>query len=468
MSNAQAQQKDLKSGKLYPQLIKLAAPAALGMMFNTLYNLTDTWFAGQISDQALAALSIASLIFFLTISIGNGMRSGTSAMVAPDVGNDKKDEVLAWVNNAFGIGLISAAIVFVLAYAFGPMLLSYLASQQAVADLAWEYLSIILFSNVVFAMISVAAGILVGHGDTVTYRNVLMVGFFVNLGLNPLFIFVFDFGIAGLAWATILIKIASAIYLIVAVKNTTAHWPIPAFKWARWQKLFAQIAPASLNMIIIILGSFVMIKFVGEFGDDAVAGYSVGLRIEQVLLLPALGLNAAMMAMGGQNFGVDQYQRIKDAYHKALKLGMVVAVVMIPVMLFASPSLVNSFSDTESVATVGISYMRIDAIAFFAYVVFFISVGTLQAIKQPNFPMILGAFRQILIPVGIYYLLVVYWDFGVNSLFYALVGVVSVSAVILYLYTNRQLKKLIADGCMAKKIIQLNECSGQLRLNLTH
>lgn len=446
MANAQADQKDLKSGAIYPQLIQLAAPAALGMMFNTLYNLTDTWFAGQISDQALAALSIASLLFFLTISIGNGMRSGTSAMVAPDVGDDKKDEVLAWVNNAFGIGLVSAAVVFILAYSFGPMLLSYLASEQEVADLAWQYLSIILFSNVVFALNSVAAGILVGHGDTVTYRNVLMVGFFVNLGLNPLFIFVFDFGIAGLAWATIIIKIISAIYLIHVVRKTTSHWPLPAFDMSRWKKLFEQIAPASLNMIIIILGSFVMIKFVGEFGDDAVAGYSVGLRIEQVLLLPALGLNAAMLALGGQNFGVNQYQRIQEAYHKALKLGMVVAVLMIPVMLFASPLLVSSFSDTESVATVGISYMRIDAIAFFAYVVFFISVGTLQSIKQPNFPMVLGVFRQILVPVGIYYLLVMHWDFEVNSLFYALVGVVSFSAVILFLYTNRRLKILIAEN----------------------
>ena len=122
---------------------------------------------------------------------------------------------------------------------------------------------------------------------------------------------------------------------------------------------------------------------------------------------------------------------------------MVVTVVMVPVMVFASPWLVNSFSDTESVATVGVSYMRIDAIAFFAYVVLFISVGTLQSIKQPNFPMILGVFRQILVPVGIYYLLVMYWDFGVNSLFYALVGVVTISAVILYFYTNKQLKKLI-------------------------
>ncbi len=446
MNKAKSQQKDLKSGAVYPQLIQLAVPAAIGMMFNTLYNLTDTWFAGQISDQALAALSIASLIFFLTISIGNGMRSGTSAMVAPDVGEDKKDHVLAWVNNAVGIALVSAALVFVLAYFFGPKLLSFLASQQEVADMAWQYLSVILFSNVIFALNSVAAGILVGHGDTVTYRNVLMIGFFVNLGLNPLFIFVFDFGIAGLAWATIIIKIASAIYLIYAVKKTTYHWPVPAFDMSRWKKLFEQIAPASLNMIVIILGSFVMIKFVGEFGDDAVAGYSVGLRVEQVLLLPALGLNAAMLALGGQNFGANQYQRIKDAYHKALVLGLVVTVVMVPVMLFASPFLVNSFSETQSVASVGVSYMRIDAIAFFAYVVFFISVGTLQSIKQPNFPMVLGVFRQIIVPVGIYYMLVIYWDFTVNSLFYALVGVVSVSAMVLYLYTNNQLKQLISKG----------------------
>ena len=443
MRTATPENRDLTQGSIYRQLIRIGIPAALGMVFNTLYNLTDNWFAGQISDVALSGLSIASIVFAMFLSLGMGLQSGTSAMVAADLGNRNDDQVRNWINCSLGITFFLSVLILVLGLVFGLPLLQTLSETPEVVTVAWEYTWVILFANVFFNITSCFAGALIAHGNTKSYRNILIFGFFANWLFNPLFIFVFDFGVAGLAWSTAIIKLGSSLYLWRVLQQEVGYWAKPQVDWGHWLQMLKQIMPASMNMLTIIICGFITIYFISQFGDEPVAGYSVGLRIEQVLLLPALGLNAAMLALGGQNFGVDQYQRIRDAYHKALKLGVVVTVGMVPGMVFASPWLVNSFSDTESVATVGVSYMRIDAIAFFAYVVLFISVGTLQSIKQPNFPMILGVFRQILVPVGIYYLLVMYWDFGVNSLFYALVGVVTISAVILYFYTNKQLKKLI-------------------------
>ena len=195
-------------------------------------------------------------------------------------------------------------------------------------------------------------------------------------------------------------------------------------------------------MLTIILGGFVTVSLVGRFGSEHVAGYAVGLRIEQVLLLPALGLNSAVMAIVGQNFGAGLTTRVHETYRKSLLVGLIMAAVSIPVMLFLSPAMMDFFTNDESIRNTGAAYLRIDAIAFYAYVVIFLSTASLQAIKQPLFPMFLGIARQFVIPVIINYILIVVFNFPMMSIFYTIISVVVFSALFAYWYTNRQLRMI--------------------------
>lgn len=197
-----------------------------------------------------------------------------------------------------------------------------------------------------------------------------------------------------------------------------------------------------MNMLTIIVGGFITIYFIGRFGDEAVAGYSVGVRIEQLLLLAAMGLNVAVMAVAGQSYGAKNYQRVKDTYHQALKLGFVVSLLAMPLMVFLSPLMMGQFSSDEKITAIGVYYLRVDALAFFGYVLLFNSVAVLQAIKQPIFPMVIGVLRQMVLPTLANFMLIVVFDYDVHAIFWAIVCIVLSSAVLMLVYTERRLNQL--------------------------
>ncbi len=414
----------------------------MGMIFNTLYNLTDFWFAGLISDDSLAGVSIAGSVFFLIVAIGAGMQGGTTAIVASEVGKKKFDQVKNWVNQATGLALVFGTVCLTGGYLIASDLIKFLGAEPHIEPIAWDYISIVLLGNFSFVLMSVAAGALMALGDTKSNRNALATGFFINLALNPLLTFTLNMGVTGLALATVIIKSGSTCYLFWVLKKELGEWTRPAFNFSYWRELLAQVVPASFNMLTIILGGFITVSFIGRFGSEHVAGYAVGLRLEQVLLLPALGLFTAVMAIIGQNFGAEQPARIVETYKKGLLIGLGVSVLFIPVMVFLSPTLLGFFSKNQQIINTGATYLRIDAVAFFAYVVLFISVASLQAVKQPLFPMFLGIARQLVIPAGINYLLIVVYGFPMISLFFTIVCVVVISACVSHWYTLKQLKKL--------------------------
>ena len=440
--NPAADDRDLTRGPIYKHMIRIGIPAALGMVFNTLYNLTDNWFAGRISDVALSGLSIASIVFAMFLALGMGLQSGTSAMVAADLGTKDAEKVRTWINCSHGITWFLSLLILALGLMFADDLLGFLSDDETVIAVAWDYTSVILYGNVFFNITSMAAGALIAHGNTSSYRNVLVVGFFANWLLNPLFIYVFDFGVAGLAWSTLVIKLGSSVYLLMVLKNEVLSWSIPAYNWDHWKQLLSQILPSSMNMLTIIIGGYITIYFISQFGDDPVAGYSVGIRIEQLLLMPALGLNAAVMALVGQNFGAQNIDRVKETYFKSLKLALLISLFFIPTMIFLSPLMMTQFTDNEKIIKVGVDYLRIDAVAFYGYMMLFCSNAVLQAIKQPIFPMIIGIMRQMVLPIIAFYLLINVMNQGLYSIFWAIVTIVLSSSIFAVLYTYRKVKSL--------------------------
>ena len=437
-----AQTPSLTSGPVLGHIVRLSIPASMGMVFNTLYNLTDFWFAGMLSDLALAGVSIAGSVFFLLLSIGIGIQIGSSAVIAPDAGKENWGAVADWVDHAAGVALLLSVVAMVAGFFCARPLVTFLGAEADVEPLALEYLVVTLGGAIAFILSFSAAGALMALGDTKSNRNALAVGFVANFALNPLLTFVLDLGVTGLALATVIIKGAAAIYLYWVLSRRLGRWVRPRFAIAPWQALLRQVLPASFNMLTIILGGFISVSLIGRFGSDHVAGYAVGLRLEQVLLLPALGLNSAVMAIAGQNFGAGHAERVSETYRRGLWVGLAMALVSMPIMVFLSPAMMRFFTDSETIIATGSTYLRIDALAFYAYVVLFLSVAVLQAMKQPLFPMFLGIARQLVVPATINYLLIVVYGWPMISLFYTIVSVVIVAAVIANWYTLRQLRKL--------------------------
>ena len=433
---------DLTIGSIYQHLIRLAIPASMGMFFNTLYNLTDNWFAGKVSDDALVGLSISSIVFYLFIGLLAGLQNGTSVMVSTELGLKQPQQLKNIIRNCLGLGLAFSLVITVAGVLFAKDAIHWLSTNDIITGLAWEYIEVLILGNVAFSLSAVGAGALMALGDTKSNRNALVVGFFVNLGLNPLLTFGLDMGVAGLAWATLIIKFASALYLLNILCKKLGYRPLPCLNKLVSLAILRQVLPASFNFFIMIIGSLMITGFVSRFGDYAIAGYSVGLRLEQVLLLPALGLNAAVLAISGQNYGAKNYRRIAETYRKGLILSLSISLVCIPVMIFLSPLMMSFFSQQDTIIDIGTTYLRIDALAFFCYVSLFISVATLQAIKQPDFPVVMGFFRQLLLPFIVNYLLIIKFDYSIEWVFGSVASIVFISMIVTLIYTRSQLKKL--------------------------
>ncbi len=415
------------------------------MLFNTMYNLTDLWFAGLLSTESLGAVSIAGTVFFLMLSLGFGLQAGIAAVVANALGRNDQRQATMLCDSAITLGVIISLLVMVAGLTAGSGLVAILGAKDGVYELADSYLSIIFWGAPALIISFAAAGALIGYGNTSANRNALIVGFFCNLVLNPLFIFSLQLGVGGLALATVVIKSAATIYLLWVLKRYTGKLVSPKFSVASQLTLLRQVVPASATMMSIVIGSFVTVYFIGQFGSTHVAGYMVGLRLEQILLLPALGLNSAVIAITGQNFGAGLHHRVRETYLVSLKMGAFIAVVAMPVMIFLSPFLLKLFSSDSDVINTGTLYLRIDALVFFAYVVLFQSTASLQGIQQPIFPMVMGVVRHLIAPVSLYILFINIYGFSFVAVFWSLFTIVLLSAVISHLYVQARLKVLVNE-----------------------
>jgi putative MATE family efflux protein len=269
-----------------------------------------------------------------------------------------------------------------------------------------EYLDIIFYGTFIVLIQISLNGTLNAQGDTKSYRNVLIFSFFLNIFLNPLFIwgysFIPGFGIAGLAIATVISQSIGTIYLAYKVNNCKireylkAQCFIPKFEYLK--PLTEQAVPVMFSMLFIGVGIFNILYFIGQFGDLATAGYGAALRVEQVFLLPVIGLNTAVLSIGGQNFGAKAYDRIRELYTKALLFGSSFMAIAGIIIFFGAEFFVSLFTDNQEAVNSGAIYLKVAALIGPIYPVFFITTAVFQAVKKPLYSLYLSILRLTAFP----------------------------------------------------------------------
>ena len=387
-------------------LKKVTIPASVGSLFQTFYNLVDTWFAGKISPEAISAIAKSFPLYFIIIAIGVGVGASTNSLIGNSIGSKKVKVASLYVSQS----IIFAVFISILVTLFGlntsDFFLSVMGSNAESIALTREYLDVIFYGTIIVMVQISLNGTLNAQGDTKSYRNVLIVSFFLNIFLNPLFIFGYGFipafGISGLAIATVISQLLGLIYLIYKVnacalkKYLTLECYIPKFKLI--YELATQAFPIMFSMLFIGIGIFNILYFIGKFGDLATAGYGAALRIEQVFLLPVIGLNTAVLSIGGQNFGAKKIDRIKELYSKALLFGSTFMSVAGVIIYTNSIFLVSLFTDDPVAIKHGSIYLQIAALIGPVYPVFFISSAIFQAIKKPIYSLYMSILRLTAIP----------------------------------------------------------------------
>jgi putative MATE family efflux protein len=396
----------LTKDPIWSLLRKVTIPASVGSLFQTFYNLVDTWFAGRISAEAIGAIAKSFPIYFTIIAVGVGLGAATNALIGNSIGEKKERVASMYVAQS----LIFALAVSVLVTLFGLNVSSYLlgvmGSDAAGIALTREYLDIIFYGTFIVLLQISLNGTLNAQGDTKSYRNVLIFSFFLNIFLNPLFIWGYGivpaFGIAGLAIATVISQTIGTIYLAYKVNNCKIREYLklkcffPKFEYLK--PLTTQAVPVMFSMLFIGVGIFNILYFIGQFGELATAGYGAALRVEQVFLLPVIGLNTAVLSIGGQNFGAKAYDRIRELYTKALLFGSSFMAISGIIIFFGAEFFVSLFTDNKEAVTSGTIYLKVAALIGPIYPVFFITTAVFQAVKKPLYSLYLSILRLTAFP----------------------------------------------------------------------
>jgi len=424
----------------------------VGFFFNTMYNVVDSFYAGRISTSALVAMALSFPVFFIIIAISQGISRGSSALIANAIGAEDVEKEKLLSSQIYSLGLICAITLSVIGLNAAPSLFRILGAEGESFDLAMAYISPLFIGAVFFLLSSMSNAILLAHGDSKTFSKVLIASFLLNLILDPWFLYggfgLPAIGIRGIAWATVLIQAVGGIYVFSVVLRRGYVDIGKALKTLPKLRIYGEILkqgiPTSFNMMSIALGFFVTTYYLNFYGEVAVAAFGVGTRIEQIALLPAIGLGTAIVSIVGQNNGAGRMDRVAECMKLCVKYGLtLILVASVLISIFATP-LVSLFTDDEAVIKAGARYTRIMAFIQWAYVMGFIYIGYLQAIKKPMYGFFEAVARKIVLPLGVFYVAVKVFDVGLDGFLFSMVGINIAMTIVTIVYAQMVLRKMAA------------------------
>lgn len=413
---------DLTTGKISIHFRNLAVPMAIGMIFYTLYNMVGIFFAGKLSTSAQAAIGIGHLVFFFLIAFGFGLNAAMAGLVGNARGRGDAENAKEIVDRGFVFTVFISILLVIVGFVFGPLIINLISEPGLYRYFAGRYFLFLLISLPAFLISYTCNGALQAQGDSLSMQRALTMAFFLSVLLNPLLVFGVPgiwngFRFDGITIAAILSQLSIMIYMVSKLKCSEIGLRISfkGFMLPRpiYIKIFNQMLPQCLSFQMVIIGSLVIQFALKGFGEHALAGYNIALRIEQLLLLPILGMTHALLPIVAQNFGAQKYDRVRKALFYCWKFGILTMILAYPVIWVFGALIIALFSSNLDVIDVGIGYLRIDGLILPFYAMLFAVNSFLQGVTRPASIFWIGLFRQGLLTGFFIWFLIVILDFDI-------------------------------------------------------
>lgn len=443
---------DLTVGSMAIHFRRLAIPAALGMLFATLYNVVDVYYAGRLSTDAQAGLAIGYQAFFVLMALGFGLSSALSALVSNAKGSGETSQVRRYISQGLTFAIILTLLSMIIGWFIGPKLIGLVSEPGSYRNAGLGYFGWLIFALPGFLIAYGGNGILQAHGDTLSMQRALMLAFFANVLLNPLFMFGIPnywsgMGFNGIAAATILSQTCVMVFIVFRIFQLEAMQTFKLIEFLPssdiFKQIFSQLLPASSALMVMFISGFVVQFALKEFGGHAVAAYGVALRIEQILLLPVLGMTGALLPIAGQNFGAKEYDRVRSALQYCWKAGFIMSLIAVPSLLFGANFAMSLFTSDPDVISAGSSYLRVDAFLFPIYMMLFSINSILQAFKKAIWTLYISIYRQGFGVAFFVWVFISLFNFDVQGVWLGIATAVSSGWILSLIIANRVAKKEI-------------------------
>ena len=433
-----------------PDLVRrIGFPVSIGVFFNTMFNVVDTFYGGAISKEALAALTLSFPIFFIIIALGSGMATGTIALLGNSLGADNRKEAELFAVHGFVVAGILAILMTIFGLLAAPFLFGILGASGNYLTMALSYIRPIFWGSIFFSLVYMLNAPLTALGDTKPFRNFLVMGFLLNIILDPWFIFgglgLPPLGLAGIGFATILVQFLGCLYLgykvyrsgLITARSLTYLPP----RLRPMGQIILQGLPTSLDLSTVSIGGFILTFFISQFGPLAVAAFGVASRIDRIIMLPLVGLDVATLSLVAQNNGAGLVDRVRLTIKTAIRYGFILMVIgSATIVIFANP-LMRIFTNDPDIIAIGVTYIRISALALLPSTLVFVSFAAMRGLKKPLLAMTMSIARMIVAPALVIYLVTQYFDVGLIGIWWTIVSITLITGIVAYATLTRLLSQ---------------------------
>jgi putative MATE family efflux protein len=364
---------DLLDGPVGKNLFYLSLPVIVINLLQTMYNLADTFWLGQYSGDALAAISFAFPLVFFLISLGMGVAVAGSVLVAQFEGSGRSERVNYAASQTIAFSVLTSVIFGVFGYFFMGDIVGLLGATGGVATSATEYLRVIsigLFSMFGFLVFQ---SLMRGYGDTVTPMLLMLGTVILNIIIDPLFIFgwwiIPELGVKGAAYATVLarsLSLAVGIWMLfTGRRGLTISLSRMKPDFGFFKKMMGIGVPASVegtgrsvsvNAVTAVVGT--------TFADPVVAGFGIGIRVFSMIFLPAAAVGRGVESMTGQNIGAENFDRAGETARDGAKYSFLILSALGVITFIFADQIAGVFTTEARIAEIAAEFLRYVAFSF--------------------------------------------------------------------------------------------------------
>jgi putative MATE family efflux protein len=431
-------QRDYTEGPIGQAILILAVPMVLEMVMESVFAVADVFYVSRLGAAAVATVGLTESILTLVYTVAMGLGIGATAMVARRVGEKDREGAGRAAGQAILLGLITAAVLGGAGVLLAPYMLSLMGASPEVIEMGTGYARVMLGGNASILMLFLINAVFRGAGDAAIAMRVLWLANLINILLAPCLIFGLgpfpELGVTGAAIATTIGRGTGALYAFSRMLRPGSRLNIARRHFRPDFALMGQLVRLSASgtfQVFIGMASWIgLVRIVSTFGSEALAGYTIGMRIIIFALLPSWGMSNAAATMVGQALGARKPERAERAVWLTCLYNMgFLGAVGVAFVLLAEP-IIRLFTTDPLVVPYGVDCLRIIAYGFLFYAVGMVITQSFNGAGDTNTPTVINLFVFWLWEIPLAYVLAISLGLGPRGVFLAVMIAFSTLAVV--------------------------------------
>ncbi len=386
--------RSMTEGVIWKKIILFSIPLLIGNIFQQLYNTVDSYVVGNyVGDDALAAVGASGPLINLLISFFMGISTGAGILVARYYGGRKHEEVSETVHTFMAFSLLISLFLTFIGLCLSPYILRWLKTPAEIMPQATSYLRVYFWGSLFLIVYNSGSGILRAVGDAKNPLIYLIISSLINITLDLLFVIRYDMGIFGVALATLIAQMVSAIMVVIHLRRIEDSYQLVFNKLHfHLDKLYEIIRlgiPTGVQQTVVSFSNVLVQSYVNSFGEIAMAAVSAADKFNAFLSMPINSFNLAITTFTGQNLGAGKKDRVLKGIHTTIVIAFItITIVGIPTYLYAE-DLIAVFSKNPKVMQYGARQLRI-MLPFYTFLsVNNILSGALRGAGKTAVPMVI-------------------------------------------------------------------------------